>query len=59
MREKKRIGQLKFGEELRRWERMREDVEFCLLENVRSYLRILETSKTLDFTGFLSSCFRQ
>ena len=24
----------------RRWERMREDVEFCPLENVRSYLRI-------------------
>ena len=28
MRGKKKIGQLKFGEELRRWERMREDVDF-------------------------------
>ena len=28
------------GGELRRWERMREDVKFYLLENVRSYLRI-------------------
>ena len=25
---------------MRRWERMREDVEFYPLENVRSYLRI-------------------
>ena len=47
MREKKRIWQLKFGEELRRWERMREDVEFCLLENVRSYLRIYSFLKKL------------
>ena len=28
MRGKKRIGQLKFREELRRWEMMREDVDF-------------------------------
>lgn len=28
------------GEEKRRWEWMRENVEFYLLENVRSYLRI-------------------
>ena len=34
----------------RRWERMREDVEICLLENVRSYLRILQVLKILDFT---------
>ena len=27
---------------MRRWERMREDVEICLLENVRSYLRIIK-----------------
>ena len=56
MRGKKRIGQLKFGEELRRWERMREDVEFCLLENVRSYLRITEwltsARKPLEIKGF-------
>ena len=40
MRGMNRIGQLKFGEDLRRWERMREDVDFYPLENVRSYLRI-------------------
>ena len=53
MRGKKRIGQLKFGEELRRWERMREDVEFCLLENVRSYLRIaLPHSHSMNYDRF-------
>ena len=40
----------------RRWERMREDVEFCLLENVRSYLRITEwltsARKPLEIQGF-------
>ncbi len=34
MREKKRIWQLKFGEELRRWERMRENVDFCPKEDI-------------------------
>ena len=42
---------------MRRWERMREDVEFCLLENVRSYLRIPATGKSLDIKHFLSSHF--
>ena len=34
MRGMNRIGQLKFGEDLRRWERMREDVEFCPKEDI-------------------------
>ena len=37
-KEKERAAEI--WKKKRRWERMREDVEICLLENVRSYLRI-------------------
>ena len=37
----------------RRWERMRENVEFYLLENIRSYLRI-----TIRFLSGLEALFQ-
>ena len=44
-KEKERAAEI--WKKKRRWERMREDVEFYPLENVRSYLRIYRFLKKL------------
>ena len=44
-KEKERAAEI--WKKKRRWERMREDVEFYPLENVRSYLRIYSFLKKL------------